>query len=416
MAMSYLHIVLNGRLTYHRASMKRTFLFVASLVFAGFLWGCSGDDDNPATVAPTAGSEATQPPASASVPASTPVPSTITPSAAGLTQQSLVYIDRRKPGPAEVWVAEHNGANPKMVTASATLRRPLDVAGKTLVATGPEQLQFIDLATGQTRTLPEPVFINDGKFVSPQTFVYITLGGCAGGGQVGSTVHKVFVSTLQVMPVLELPANLQVAGFDAASVALTPRGCDPAVTRIDVQSLVNGQLVRSIPIDGCGWAGVDLEQAKAVASWKSCNPPANRADEDVSVVDFGAASPTARGFSSAQGDPNTWPFLFRPGSAQLAMGLTRTEGTGPGSTRGGGIWLLNLDSLAREEIQPAGGAEQYVLDWTADGRYALTATVEAQGLCSFAFVDVTTKQVTKVNPDITVCGANGEVIGWTTLR
>jgi hypothetical protein len=395
--------------------MMRSLLFIA-LVVAGFFWGCSGDDDNPATVSPVTGSDATRPPASASVPASTPPPSTITPSAAGLTQQSLVYIDRRKPGPAEVWVAEHNGANPKMVTTSTTLRRPLDVAGKTLAATGPEQLQFIDLVTGQTRTLPEPVFINDGRFVSPQTFVYIALGGCAGGGQLGSSVYKVDMTTLQSTPLLQLPANLQVSGFDSTSIALAPRGCDPAVKAIDVYRLVNGQPVRTVPIEGCGWAGIDLARMMAAASWKSCNPPANRADEDVSVVDFRAATPAARGFSSAQGEPNTWPFLFRPGSAQLTMGLTRTEGTGPGSTRGGGIWLLNLDTLAIEEIQPAGGAEQYVLDWTEDGRYALTATVEAQGLCSFAFVDATTKQVMKVNPDITVCGANGEVIGWTALR
>ena len=396
--------------------MERGFLFVAILLVGALVLGCSGDDDSPSTVSPTTGSESTQPPASVSVPVSTPVPSTITPSAAGLTQQSLVYIDRRKPGPAEIWVAEHNGANPKLLTTSATLRRPLDVSGKTLVAAGPEQLQFIDLTTGQTRTLPEPVFINDGLFVSPQTFVYITTGGCAGGGQLGSSVYKVDVATLQSTPLLQRPANLQIAGFDATSLALTPRGCDPAVKTIDVYSLVNGQSVRSVPIEGCGWAGIDLTLAKAAASWKSCTPPANRAEEDINVVDFRAPTPSPRGFSSTQGDPNTWPFLFRPGSSQLAMGLTRTEGAGPGSTRGGGIWLLNLDTLALEEIQPASGAEQYILDWTEDGRYVLTTTVEAQGLCSFAFVDATTKQVVKVNPEITVCGANGEVIGWTTLR
>jgi len=344
------------------------------------------------------------------------VPSTITASVLGLTQHYLVYIDRRKPGPAEIWIAGHNGANPKLLTTSTTLRRTLDMSGMTLVATGLEQLQFIDLTSGQTRMLPEPVFVNDGRFVSAQTFVFITLGGCAGGSQVESTVYKVDVATLQVTPLLELPANLQVAGFDSTSLALTPRGCDPGVTRIDMQSLANGQLIRSVPIEGCGWAGVDLARMKAVASRKACTPPANRAEEDVSVVDFRATTPTPRGLSSAQGDPNTWPFLFRPDASQLAMGLTRTEGTGPGSVRGGGIWLLNLDTLAMEEILPAGGAEQYVLDWTEDGRHVLTTTVEAQGLCSFAFVDVTTKQVTKVNPDITVCGGNGEVIGWTTLR
>ena len=84
--------------------------------------------------------------------------------------------------------------------------------------------------------------------------------------------------------------------------------------------------------------------------------------------------------------------------------------------RGGGIWLLNLDTLAFDQIQPPEGAEQYVLDWTEDGRHVLTATVEAMGLCSYSVVDATTKQVTKVNAEITLCGANGEVVGWTALR
>ena len=98
------------------------------------------------------------------------------------------------------------------------------------------------------------------------------------------------------------------------------------------------------------------------------------------------------------------------------MGLTRTEGTGPGSVRGGGVWLFDLETLAFDELQAPAGAEQYALDWTDDGRHVLTATVEAMGFCTFAAVDATTKQVTKVNAEITVCGANGEVVGWTVLR
>jgi hypothetical protein len=224
------------------------------------------------------------------------------------------------------------------------------------------------------------------------------------------------VGSLQVTPLLETAANLQVAGFDAASVALTPRGCDPAVTSIDVFNLATGQLMRSIPIDGCGWAGADLVRQKAAASWKACTPPANHAQDDLTVVDFRAQPPSIRFLPSAPGDPNTWPFMFRPGSNNLAIGLTRTEGTGPGSVRGGGIWLLNLDSLALDALQPPAGAEQYALDWTDDGRHLLSATVEAMGLCSFAAVDATTQQVTPVNAEINVCGANGQVVGWTVLR
>jgi hypothetical protein len=385
---------------------------LGAVILGATLLACSGDDDDspPAAASATAVSEPTSAPA-ATVPAAT-----ATPVAAGLAQQSLVYIDRRKPGPAEIWVADATGGNPKLVTSTTTLRRTLDLSGKTLVATGQGELQFIDLTTGQTRLLSEQVFENDGRFVSPQTFVYITTGGCAGGGQLESSVYKVDVATLQLTPLLKSPANLQVAGFDATSLALTPRGCDPAVTKIDVYSLANGQAMRSVPIEGCGWAGIDLAQQKAAASWKSCTPPANHAQDDVTVVEFRVTPPAARYVSNTPSDPNTWPLLLRPGSNQLAMGLTRIEGTGPGSVRGGGIWLLNLETLAFDQIQPPDGAEQYVLDWTEDGRHALTATVEAMGLCNFAAVDATTKQATKVNAEITVCGANGEVVGWTVLR
>jgi hypothetical protein len=171
-----------------------------------------------------------------------------------------------------------------------------------------------------------------------------------------------------------------------------------------------------VPIDGCGWAGVDLTRMWAVASWKSCTPPANHADDDVTVVDFRPPTPSPRYLASTQGEPNTWPFLLHPSASHVAIGLTRTEGMGPGSVRGGGIWLLNLDTLALDPLQPPAGAEQYALGWSDDGRHLLTATVEAQGLCSYAAVDATTKQVIKVNPEITMCGANGEVIGWTSLR
>src|SRR6188508_49246 len=124
--------------------------------------------------------------------------------------------------------------------------------------------------------------------------------------------------------------------------------------------MTTAQLVRSVPIDGCGWAGIDLVQRNAAASWKSCTPSGAHAQDDLTVVDFSAATPTSRFVSNTPSDPNTWPFALRPGNSQLALGLTRAEGTGPGSVRGGGIWLLNLDTLAFDQLEPPAGAEQYV--------------------------------------------------------
>jgi hypothetical protein len=101
-----------------------------------------------------------------------------------------------------------------------------------------------------------------------------------------------------------------------------------------------------------------------------------------------------------------------------APGATTSVATRPGSSRGDGIYILDRASRQFAPLVEGEGAEQYPVAWSPDGRYLLYAVVEAQGVCHYAYVDAEADdpQPVPVNPDITMCGVNGNVVGWTDLR
>src|SRR5581483_5553054 len=107
--------------------------------------------------------------------------------------------------------------------------------------------------------------------------------------------------------------------------------------------------------------------------------------------------------------------LVRPGGALAALGTT-VPITGPGGTTTTGLWLLDLNSLSFERLQAPAGSEQYPVAWSPDGRYLLAASVQAMGLCAFTYVDMTTKESKPIDPSVTFCGVNGDVLGWATVR
>ena len=116
-------------------------------------------------------------------------------------------------------------------------------------------------------------------------------------------------------------------------------------------------------------------------------------------------------------EPNAAIWVLRPGHAQAAFGTSTTLGAGPGGTRSGGIYILDLATRRFLQLLDGQGAEQYPIAWSPNGRYLLYATVEAQGLCNFAYVDAdaTNPEPVPVNADVTFCGINGHVVGWTEL-
>jgi hypothetical protein len=162
---------------------------------------------------------------------------------------------------------------------------------------------------------------------------------------------------------------------------------------------------------------VSTETQDAVVSWQACTAPADKQGVEATVYALMANARAPRDLKALPSGPsNQQPWVLRPGRAEVALGTSMTSGTGPGSTRGSGVWLVDLRTGTPAALVPAAGAEQYAVRWTPDGRYLLVASVQAQGLCSYSIVDAQDKKVTALPESISFCGANGSVWGLTLIR
>jgi hypothetical protein len=222
-----------------------------------------------------------------------------------------------------------------------------------------------------------------------------------------------------VTELIQSDQNLTISGLDVTSntLALLPRGCDVGIAVIDLYDALTGQLRNSLAVDGCGW-GVALPAFnKVVVSWQACTPPFNHAGASATIYDATLNGLVGSDVTAPDGGSNAAAWLPRPGASEVALGTTKSVGEGPGSARGAGIYLLNLDTLTFRQVAPPEGAEQYPVAWSPDGRYLLYALVEAQGVCHYGYVDVEGPPVSPVPIDagVTFCGVNGTVVGWAEL-
>ena len=137
----------------------------------------------------------------------------------------------------------------------------------------------------------------------------------------------------------------------------------------------------------------------------------------MTLYDLATTPPGAKDLKAPAGGANLHEFRLRPGQAQMALATHMPGAPGPGfKSSPTGLWLLDLNSGSFSNLAPADGLEQYPVTWSSDGRYLLAATVRAQGNCDYASIDATTKEVKPLSKDITFCGANGDVIGWTAIK
>jgi hypothetical protein len=414
--------------------MKNVSRFLACSAFvvaASLLAACSGDDDTgpTATAALSLTAGATQVAegtptslASTAIPGpATPTPApaaTATPTdTAGLEALSLVYVDTRRGQGGDIFIADAGGANPRLILSEPAFRRPLDVAGSTLAAVGQTGVMLIDLDTGEPALIEETEVVFDGGFFDDETFLYSSSGGCT---PAGGSLYRIDLLGAAVEELVASELSLTIVGTDPATntVALLPRGCDVGIAAIEVYDATTGALRNSFAVEGCGWAIAALDQGKAVTSWQSCTRPDDHLDADATVYDFGIVGPTGIDVTVPGVESNAAIWLPRPAHAEVALGATVGVGIGPGSARGAGIYILDLATRQFAPLVEGEGAEQYPVGWSPDGRYLLYAIVEAQGVCHYAYVDAESDdpQPVPVNPDITMCGVNGNVVGWTVLR
>jgi hypothetical protein len=413
------------------ATMKRSSWIrglVAVAVMSLITAACSGDDDADPTATPavpptTAATTAAEPSATAIAATPSPAPASPVPTAtpdvgagAGLEALSLVYVDTRRGQGGDIYIADADGSNSRLLLSDPSYSRALDVAGNTLAAVAQNGLLFVSLASGKPSPIDESERIFDGRFFDQQTFFYSVTSGCPEGG---GTLFRVELPEVEPVELVTSDFSLSIVGVDLATntIAIVPRGCDVGIASMEVYDALTGQLRNTLAVEGCGWAIAALDQGKAITSWQSCTQPLNHTGAHATVYDFGIVGPTGRDITVPVVDPNAMPWLRRPGHAEVVFGTTTSLGAGPGRERSGGIYTLGLANRQFGRLVDGEGAEQYPVAWSPDGRYLLYAVVEAQGVCHYAYIDAgaDNPEPVAINPDITICGVNGEVVGWTEL-
>jgi hypothetical protein len=211
----------------------------------------------------------------------------------------------------------------------------------------------------------------------------------------------------------------EVIGLDSAAGELfvLPRGCDVGVGEIQVYSAETGELLRTVPVEGCGGAVVSANGRTGVTAWQGCTLPDGHAGAVATIYDLATGeSRDVKAFTNAtvRGDL----VLSRDGSL-LALGGSLGGVAGPRGSSSGALWLVTPAPLeAKRDVKlllEGAGLEAFPVDWSSDGRFLLAGVVEAQGRCTYRIVEVATGATHPVNPEITVCGANGRVLGWTEL-
>ncbi len=396
--------------------MRKHLLALISLLILPLALACGGSNQ-PSTPTPGPAASTSTPAADASPTVAPNASATPATSLAGL---SLIYLDTSKGQGADIYVASATGDQPKLLTTLIGAGRPLGVMGKTLALAGPGGLKLVNLVDGQAHNVgTSDVF--DGHFLDASTFLYSSRAGCGGSTVTDTTLYMVDTGTYAQKALYSQPGNLTIAGVDAATgrAAIAPRGCDVSVTGYSVIDVSSGKLGPTFGATGCGWIIAAPSQNKAVASWLSCTPPAEHANADATVYDYGIVGPTGHDVTAPDAGSNAEAWLLRPGSADAALGTRVVSGSGPGNTRAGGVYLLDLASRVFTQIVPPDGAEQMPQAWSSDGRYLLYGVVEAQGVCHYGIVDLanaTSPAIMPVNAAVTFCGTNGSVAGWAELK
>ena len=397
--------------------MRKRLLAIISLLVLPLALACSGSDEPSTPTSAPSASPAT--PAADTTPTVVPNASA-TPASTSLTDLSLVYLDTSKGQGAEIYVASATGAQPQLLTTMVGAGRPIGVMGKTLALAGPGGLQLVDLVDAQAHSVGTSD-VYDGRFLNATTFLYTTRAGCGGATVTNTTLYAVDTATYTQKALYSQPGNLTIAGVDAATgrAAIAPRGCDVSVTGYSVIDVSSGKVGLTFGAAGCGWIVAAPSQNKAAVSWKSCTPPAEHANADATVYDYGIVGPTGHDVTAPDDGSNAEAWLLRPDSAGAALGTKVVTGTGPGSSRSGGIYLLDMASRAFSQVVPPDGSEQIPEAWNSDGRFLLYGVVEAQGVCHYGIADLsntTSPAIMPVNAAVTFCGVNGSVAGWAELK
>jgi hypothetical protein len=336
----------------------------------------------------------------------------------GLNDMSLVYVDSRNATP-QLFVAKADGSSPRKVADLKQGSRPMDLRNGILLAGGGETLVLIDLKDGKTVDANPNGNVLDARFIDGETIVFQTSGSCGGPERNRAMLqsHSLKDGAKKELYVHQ-GAAITIAGVGKdGALAIAPRGCDVGVSEVLLLNAKTGSAPVRTETRGCGFVIASPETMDSVVSWKACTPTSDaRKDIDATVYALGANARAPRDLRAPAGGANPAGWVMRPGGKEAALATAQTAGTGPGSTRSTGMWLVDLRTGDFTPLAQAAGAEQFPVSWTQDGRFLLAASVQAQGMCSYSIVDATDKKVTSLPDSLTFCGPNGYVLGWTAVR
>jgi len=338
-----------------------------------------------------------------------------------LDGMSLVWLDSSTGRSADLWVAGADGADPRLVAGFPSGTRVLAMSGALMALDVRDRLVVVDLVSGEQRDVELPrsprgaVFGGDG-------LLFVTTAGnrtCAPDPlelPQPSRLVRVDLATgdAQVIAVSS-GGLLDVLSADAGTreVVVLPRGCDVGIGELRLYDMDSGELRRTVSARGCGWATVAPEGVRALVGWESCTVPDAHTGAIATLVDL--TSGEGRDITAVTNAAARGPFLFSPDGARIAVGGSFGGVVGrPGSTTGA-VWLADAATLELRPLAQGLAREAVPLDWSPDGRFLLVSAVQAQGFCSLGVVDTVTGDVRPIAENITVCGVNGEVTGWTAL-
>jgi hypothetical protein len=384
----------------------------ALLAAACLVLAACGKASSPAPAAPT----------STTGPAAQPTPPPLATAQATAVPQvtldsfGLVYVDRRA-GPAQLVLARADGTSPKTLGTLASGTRALDIAGPNLLLAASDSLTVMNLASGGSVKVPITGNVTFARLVGDASILYAVVSGCGPPGPPKTSLMLADLKTQQSKEVTSFASGaLTIMDVDLASgtAAVAPRDCDVTTSEVDLVKLADGTK-QTFAVQGCGFVDVAIAQKLGIVSWLACTRPDAHKNDDASLYQLNAPSPAARAVTAPGGGSNKQSWLLRPGQAQAALG-TAMPVNGPGGAVSGGLWLFDMITAAFDRLAPAAGSEQYPVAWSPDGRYLLAASVQAQGLCAYSYVDMTTKAVKALDDSVTQCGANGDVLGWAVVR
>jgi hypothetical protein len=334
---------------------------------------------------------------------------------AGVENLTMVWTDTRAGQGVEIWAMRLDDMQPRQVITLANGTRPLALNGRHLALSTATSLVLIDLISGEQRTLEAGQPVRSALYADGFLY-YVTRAGCGPQTEEGHRLFRINMETGQSELVVRVDGpGTELLGYAAAGPALIamPRGCDIGVNAIWTVDPSTGAVIRETPVFGCGWARVTDDGTRAVVGHIFCPPLPTEPSADATVYDINTGD--VRRFTVSEGAITNTPMVLSPHGRQAAFAVTVTSGTGPGATRSGGVWLLDLDGLTATRLWQDDSAEAMPMAWSPDGSALIAGSVLAQGFCEYSVVDTRTGEAVSLGESVTVCGVNGEVVGWTVV-